>query len=591
MKTRILKTGATAVVICLVLSFAANVLFASNPADNSEKIIRKAIARQLKKDPNKLTDDDFKKVATLSRSSSTPVPVEKQLNRDPNKLPNDNYIIVETLEISGDFNDINLLSKFTNLKTLDLGGTKVSDIKPLSNLTNLQLLVLPKTLVSDINGLSKCTNLQLLWLSETKVSNIKPLANLTNLTGLILFSTDVSDISVLTKLTKLTYLFLSNTKVSDIRPLANLTNLQTIEIGGTQVKDVNALAGLVKLEWLNLSGTQVRDISPLANLKNLKSLNVASTPVSNEQIAELQKALPKVNITHSDKNASFPESVSSIISIENIDLTTLIGKENNSKPIRWSWIDPNDKKEVTWTAEEAFQDATNYLNGKQRRQHEALKMYQRVLDAKLSRQMELKTRLTMGDCMTIYYDSSLGEFEMCNEAFQWYKLLVRDFNDLGNHTDLMTAKIRLAHLYYCQPRYGIIELQKASALCLEVIRIPENDIIFDNELEVGYNFENIKNAKVPGGRSGPQGPSEQAKQHTQQRLLEMRQEVINRYRRLAIQALISGQHISSDFPPEAVVERLKLLKKERPDDQLYQQMLDDKIQEVSKTLTGNRLNF
>ena len=154
----------------------------------------------------------------------------------------------------------------------------------------------------------------------------------------------------------------------------------------------------------------------------------------------------------------------------NIFINT-IAKKVNTEPTKWSWIDPNNKKEVTWSAEQAFEDATNYVEGDKLRQLEALKMYQRVLDANPPRLLELHIRLTMGSRMMILYNPDLGETDMYEEALKWYEKLVHDFNDLGNHTDMMTAKVHLGNLY-CWNNYGIAEAQKASDLYMEVINIP-----------------------------------------------------------------------------------------------------------------------
>jgi hypothetical protein len=292
-----------------------------------------------------------------------------------------------------------------------------------------------------------------------------------------------------------------------------------------------------------------------------------------------------------DSEKIIPQSVEKQLNKDSNDITEITIADKVAQ--KWSWINPDDKIEVTWTAEEAFQDAKNYVNGAKPRQLEALKRYQRVLDAKPSRQMELHVRLTMGARMMILFDPSLGETEMYGEALKWYELLVHDFNDLGNHTDMMTAKNFLADLYRFSGKYrfsgnGIAEANKATALCLEVIKIPENDIIFDNQIEQGLNLEDIKNAKAHGFRLQESSwASEIANQVNRQHLLERRQEVINRYRFAAIQSLISN----SGQPYEKYLERLTSLKKERPDDQLYQKMLDDKIQEVLKTLLNIHSGF
>jgi hypothetical protein len=211
-------------------------------------------------------------------------------------------------------------------------------------------------------------------------------------------------------------------------------------------------------------------------------------------------------------------------------------------------------------------------------------MYQRVLDAKPNRLLELHIKLSMGSRMMILYNPNLGETDMHDEALKWYELLVHDFNDLGNHTDMMTAKIHLADVY-CWSNYGINELKKASDLCWQVINIPEKDIIFDNQTEERLNLENIKIAQAPGGPPGVRRP-EAINQLYRQRLLEQRQEVVNRNRIVAIQTLIRTQYIRGSTYEE-YLERLRLLKQKRPDDKLYQETIEAKIQEVNKTITGN----
>jgi len=50
------------------------------------------------------------------------------------------------------------------------------------------------------------------------------------------------------------------------------------------------------LEYLRIYEKQIKDISSLKSFINLKTLIVAGTKVSDEQIVELQKALPDLEI-------------------------------------------------------------------------------------------------------------------------------------------------------------------------------------------------------------------------------------------------------------------------------------------------------
>jgi len=60
-----IKTGAVALSVCLIMPFAWMFILASNPTNESEKIIKEAIAEQLNKNPTELTNDDYKKVLNL----------------------------------------------------------------------------------------------------------------------------------------------------------------------------------------------------------------------------------------------------------------------------------------------------------------------------------------------------------------------------------------------------------------------------------------------------------------------------------------------------------------------------------------------
>ena len=104
--------------------------------------------------------------------------------------------------------DISVLSNFTDLTSLFLGGSDVSgDISALSGLTKLTLLALGGTKVSgDISALSGLTELKSLAFVQTNVSgDISALSGLTGLTSLNFesckaVSGDISSVGTLTSL-------------------------------------------------------------------------------------------------------------------------------------------------------------------------------------------------------------------------------------------------------------------------------------------------------------------------------------------------------------------------------------------------------
>ena len=93
--------------------------------------------------------------------------------------------------------DLTGLEYAVNLTGLDLGGgwvdnewhhNPISNLLPLASLTNLESLDLGGTAVSDVSALASLTNLEWLDLSSTNVSDVSALASLTNLEELDLRS-------------------------------------------------------------------------------------------------------------------------------------------------------------------------------------------------------------------------------------------------------------------------------------------------------------------------------------------------------------------------------------------------------------------
>ncbi len=105
-----------------------------------------------------------------------------------------------------------------------------------------------------------------------------------------------SNLSMLAKLKNLETLNLCGTKASDLSPLSELKNLRNLDISYTKAIDLSPLAELENLETLHLTNAEVNDLSPLAEVKNLKALHLRKTQVSDEQVQELEQALPSCDI-------------------------------------------------------------------------------------------------------------------------------------------------------------------------------------------------------------------------------------------------------------------------------------------------------
>ena len=62
--------------------------------------------------------------------------------------------------------------------------------------------------------------------------------------------------------------------------------------GHIQLADLLPLMHLTALQNLNLTGTQITGLSPLSELTSLTELDLSGTAISDEEISELEKALP-----------------------------------------------------------------------------------------------------------------------------------------------------------------------------------------------------------------------------------------------------------------------------------------------------------
>ena len=162
---------------------------------------------------------------------------------------------------------------------------------------NVTELYLNDNEISDITPLTLLTNLEILGLNDNEISNITSIASLANLTELQLGDNEISDITPLASLTNLTSLWLVNNKISDVTPLASLANLTYLDMRHNRINDITPLVSLTNLFMLELGYNEISDITSLASLTNLTRLFLYENSIPQEQIIELEKALPTCIIT------------------------------------------------------------------------------------------------------------------------------------------------------------------------------------------------------------------------------------------------------------------------------------------------------
>jgi Leucine-rich repeat (LRR) protein len=212
------------IILLLVISALVFICFTQEPKPDpeSEKIILEAVAKQLNKDPNELTDEDFRSIKELS------LPIIK--NSSP-------------LELS----DIKIIEKCTNLQELDMSAIRYPD----------------KNIPKWMKLLAK---VGVFNLYKRFAIDLSPMKNLSSLKTLNLSSTQISDITSLKGLVNIEDLFIDNTRVSDFEPLRGLINLQNLSISETQVSSLEPIRNLKKLQTLiminckNVTDEQIKDL-------------------------------------------------------------------------------------------------------------------------------------------------------------------------------------------------------------------------------------------------------------------------------------------------------------------------------------------
>jgi len=217
-----------------------------------------------------------------------------------------------------DIIDIEPLSKFENLRKINLTNTGVWDLSPLRNLTKIEQLNLERTHILSVAPLKYLATIRELVLKGSKVTSLDTLSALQGIQMLDISETYISDISALSSMTDLRQLKFNKSHVKSLKPLKGLVNLQSIEFSGTSVgsleplsqanqlvslkaentpvSDLAPLAGLQNLEMLYLDKTQVKDLFPLGKIKSLKKVYCDQTQVSRESVNEFRKAHPDVLI-------------------------------------------------------------------------------------------------------------------------------------------------------------------------------------------------------------------------------------------------------------------------------------------------------
>lgn len=218
----------------------------------------------------------------------------------------------ETVDISmlPGFNDASPLSKLTDLRVLNIGGSFIADLTPIRNLTRLESLIISETSVNQLDPLRFAINLKNLDASKTDLRSLDMIPTFSGLEKLNVSNTKISTLEPLRNLTKLQDLRIGNTRVNNLSPLSQLFSLVVLDISGTQVTDLSAIGKLQNLERLHADYTKVSNLSPLTNLQKLQFLFADGTEITS---IEPLNGLPELKRIYCDRTLITKEQANKFV--------------------------------------------------------------------------------------------------------------------------------------------------------------------------------------------------------------------------------------------------------------------------------------
>lgn len=252
----------------------------------------------------------------------------KQASIDSEPTPEQLHEVINMteLDLSGNpyMQDLNPVSRLTNLVYLNIANTEIASLMPLTGMTNLEYIDLNHTLVESLRPLSGMHRLEEVNISNTPVSNLEPLANDTHLQIVWADNSNVNkhqaetlkkaipDVTVVYQTEAIqkwwrelepswTTLLLNQlgsiSQVPSPLEMQQIIDLKTITIEQeNSVQNIEPLRYFSWLEKVVITNQGIRDIKPLMNKIYLKELQLQNNPITDLEPLEMDTTIAILNI-------------------------------------------------------------------------------------------------------------------------------------------------------------------------------------------------------------------------------------------------------------------------------------------------------
>jgi Leucine-rich repeat (LRR) protein len=226
------------------------------------------------------------------------------------------------------------LAQLSNLKSLRLSGTNVTDLTAIRNLTELESIDLSNTKVSDLSILKYADKLEKLNINHTSVTDISVVEKMPALNTLDASATPITDFSPIARASELNQLNLRATSIQDLSAMSQLVSLKDLNVSTTPVNDLSPLSGLSALEVLTLDSTRVFSVEPLKALANLRILHANHTAIAD--LNPLQK-LPKLETIYCDQTQVKREAADAFMAV---NPAVLVVFDSKDLKLWWNTLTP-----------------------------------------------------------------------------------------------------------------------------------------------------------------------------------------------------------------------------------------------------------
>lgn len=214
---------------------------------------------------------------------------------------------IDSLNLEGELwiEEVQALSVFRGLRTLNLRNTGVSDLVPLRYAQNLNRLDISGTKIRDISSISYFKNLKELYIEDTPVNELSPIAEMSDLKVLDISNVSAISFAPLANLS-LHELDLSGTAFSETKLLSQMKELRRLDLEKTYVVGLAGLSGMTALRYLDISNTYVSNLRPLRMLQRLEEVHIDHTEIADISTLQGLQSLKKVyaNYTNISEEAA-----------------------------------------------------------------------------------------------------------------------------------------------------------------------------------------------------------------------------------------------------------------------------------------------